>query len=182
MSTGATCASSGSSGIASCGREGSSFDIFKSASAEGRITKDSNDIISSWVDQLLQQKGVIARRDNSIFCTGTSKRAEEYGTVYEIFPINGFHYSYAAGHDDIILSPHSGVRDKWLKPGPNAISRMNQLIDNENTFSGRGRLELILTKIENGTFSWSDIHGLPYYHPVWEAMQSGVKRLVRAFM
>ena len=45
--------------------------------------------------------GIIANRDNSIFCTGDSSAASRYGNVYVIFPIGNFEYSYSLSISDL---------------------------------------------------------------------------------
>lgn len=86
-------------------------EIFASRSRENREARDSSDEGQRVVDLALKAKGFTALRSNSIFATSDWDRAENYGTVYAIFPKNGFHYTWSVRHDDIIIDEHLDLDD-----------------------------------------------------------------------
>ena len=61
--------------------------------------------------------GFTALRGNSIFATSVPSRARIYGTLYIIFPIDGFDFTYCVGEYDLEL-PYAATPDslgfQWL--------------------------------------------------------------------
>lgn len=55
------------------------------------------------IDEFLKEKGFIARRSNSIFCTSSKADASSYGKTFIIFPTNGFDFTYFRQSDDLII-------------------------------------------------------------------------------
>lgn len=50
--------------------------------------------------KIMKDKGFKAHRGNSFFCSGVYGVAAEYGTVYHIFPKDGFKYTWSKNIDD----------------------------------------------------------------------------------
>jgi hypothetical protein len=60
---------------------------------------DSEPYFQDLWDTLLTQMGFQALRRNSIFCIADEYHAESYGTLYLIFPLDGFSYTYSKWED-----------------------------------------------------------------------------------
>lgn len=96
------------------GVNGTPGKIFKGDPVENRKPMSSSSLLQQVYDAYLEKKGIAARRSNSIFCTADKQQAEMYGTLYIIFPINGFNYHWSQKHDDIILD--SSAAEDILNP------------------------------------------------------------------
>lgn len=61
-------------------------------------------------DDKLKRAGFKALRSNSIFCTGSSDFAGNYGDTFVIFPVNGFSYTWSPAVRDFytVLRPYEG--------------------------------------------------------------------------
>lgn len=76
---------------------------FKSAPSNvfvGRPHPDRKPLTLSYdeqyvIDKRLSSAGFVALRGNSLFCTGDAMQASFYGLVYQIFPKNGFRYTWS---------------------------------------------------------------------------------------
>lgn len=76
--------------------------VFRGASRLHRPPKDSVKLLAAIFDNCLLDLGFDARRSNSIFATGSRVHAGDFGTVYMLFPINGFKFSYI-NEEDLVL-------------------------------------------------------------------------------
>lgn len=70
-------------------------------------------------DDALSAGGIIAKRSNSIFCTGDKASANFYGLLYVVFPIGDFDFTYSATirdltsqHNEFILSGDIRFKNK----------------------------------------------------------------------
>lgn len=80
-------------------------------SFDERRSKDSIVEYSDIFNRMLKEAGVKARRDNSIFCSGSLSHASGYGHApYIIFPRNGFNCSFSQNTRDLILGSDTVVR------------------------------------------------------------------------
>jgi len=79
---------------------------FVAQSRSDRKAKDSSPAVAKMFDKMLSELGYKALRSNSIFVTSSDSSAGSYGTVYMIFPRNGFNYTYTK-HRDLILDNNS---------------------------------------------------------------------------
>lgn len=77
---------------------------FERQPREDRRNLHSNSKLSQAYDDYLGSKGFTALRSNSIFCTNSMIQADSYGTVYVIFPKNGFTYTWSK-RADIVFNP-----------------------------------------------------------------------------
>lgn len=68
-----------------------------------RKAKDSAQNYSDIFNKKLRQKGIEARRDNSIFCTSDKRQAKQYGNLYIIFPLDGFKSTVSKKEKDLVL-------------------------------------------------------------------------------
>lgn len=76
---------------------------FVGQSRQDRRPKDTANDVSAFFDKALASHGFKALRGNSIFVTSDYDHALSYGdTVYAIFPINGFQYTYTDSSDLVI--------------------------------------------------------------------------------
>lgn len=67
-----------------------------------RKPTDTNPTIQRKIDDILKAAGFKALRANSIFTTSAVGQAEEYGTIYFIFPKNGYSFTWSSKHYDWI--------------------------------------------------------------------------------
>lgn len=51
-------------------------------------------------EKLLQRSGFDALRSNSLFCSGDIETASSYGTVYAVFPVDGFNFTWSKSVSD----------------------------------------------------------------------------------
>jgi hypothetical protein len=76
---------------------------FTGESPVNRIPVDTPKFLSFVIDDKLESCGFNALRSNSIFCTSNINHASAYSytpnSLYVIFPINGFDYSYCKYND-----------------------------------------------------------------------------------
>jgi ribosomal protein L24 len=79
-----------------------------------RKAKDSNVDLSNALNQSLADQGFNARRDNTTFTSGSYNQASNYGTVYIIFPRDGFSFHYSKKIRDLVLD--TGKIDMLLDP------------------------------------------------------------------
>lgn len=85
--------------------------IYISHSPIGRMPVDLSPVEQTEIDRQLKVYGFKALRSNSIFCSGEPSVAAEYGSVYMIWPFDGFNFTWARNIDDAIIT-----KDKkgWL--------------------------------------------------------------------
>jgi hypothetical protein len=81
--------------------------MFIARSREDRVPTDSHHGVSDIINASLKYVDIKARRDNSIFCTGDKDYADEFGSPYVIFPVNGFNYTWSRYYKDVILTPYA---------------------------------------------------------------------------
>lgn len=80
-------------------------DAFVGKPYEDRKSKDSDKVLSDLLNSALDEAGITARRDNSIFTSGNYAQASGYGhNVYAIFPKNGFSFSYSTKIKDFVFN------------------------------------------------------------------------------
>jgi len=73
---------------------------------------DASLMMQKAVDAQLSEDGFSALRNDSLFCTGHGMTAAEYGTVFYIFPLDGYTYTWSKEIDDLCASyPISNT--KW---------------------------------------------------------------------
>ena len=65
-------------------------DWYPAQPRENRAPVDTPKIMQNYIDHYFQAAGLTALRSNSIFTSARLSHAKEYGTVYMIFPRNGF--------------------------------------------------------------------------------------------
>jgi len=99
---------------------------FRGHSRIDRGPKDSDMIAQDLVDDALTQLDIKAKRSNSIFCTGNKEQAENYGSIFLIFPCNGSSYSWSKQERDMIIRTHELLRFK--RPNPE-IQEINKKLE-----------------------------------------------------
>lgn len=75
-----------------------------------RRPKDTTEILQKELNSVFRLAGISATRGNSIFVSGSTSVAYDYGAAYIIFPIDGFHYSWSSKHEDLF----SGLLDDMI--------------------------------------------------------------------
>lgn len=78
-----------------------------------RPTKSSSSYMQKYIDKALSERGFKSFRGNSIFCTARSGFAQEFGSLYLIFPFDDYSFMWSPTHDDIVLPEVFGM-DKGL--------------------------------------------------------------------
>lgn len=76
---------------------------FMGRSRIDRESKDSSQRLQEIYDTALKSKGFKALRGNSIFTTTDEGFAQGYGSLYYIFPKNGFSYTWSKHEKDLVL-------------------------------------------------------------------------------
>lgn len=69
-------------------------DVFYGKPREKRKPKDIDPAKHLFFNKMIQKKGLTANRSNSFFCTPSMSQAENYGTVYRVFPIGEVEYTW----------------------------------------------------------------------------------------
>lgn len=68
---------------------------------EDRLPRDSPKELHDFFNQTIKELGFVTNRSNSIFCTPSISDAKLYGTVFIIFPKNGFSYLWGKKIKDL---------------------------------------------------------------------------------
>lgn len=78
---------------------------------EQRKPKDSNVDLDKYLNALMAELGIKARRDNSIFVTGDYFQASNYANpgTYIIFPRDGFDFTWSPKERDLVLNNSKAV-------------------------------------------------------------------------
>lgn len=76
-------------------------DIVVKSIRSDRRPLDTHQVLHDLYDEALKRAGIIARRSNSIFCTGNLDVAEGYGEICAVFPIGRFEYSWSSEYPDL---------------------------------------------------------------------------------
>lgn len=86
--------------------------LFKGHSPSLRVPKDTAKLVHAQINRILAANGFEARRDNSLFTTTDYSFAAGYGqTVFIIFPVNGFHFTWSKAYKDWYNSLFEGIKN-----------------------------------------------------------------------
>ena len=88
---------------------------FMAASRKVRRSTHTPSHIQKKIDSYLSQMGFEALRGNSLFCTSNKGIAAYYGSLFYIFPINGFKYTYCPT-DDLYNSSMGRLKTQLADP------------------------------------------------------------------
>jgi len=77
------------------GISGEASDIFFGRSPVNRTPVDTSPELHNLINKKLREFGFIACRDNSIFTSSHRMTADYYGSMYVIFPLDGFDYTWS---------------------------------------------------------------------------------------
>jgi hypothetical protein len=77
-----------------------------------RQPKDIDIFAQKVIDSKLAAAGFKALRANSIFCTGSESQAHTYGSLFYIFPINGFNFTWSPLTHDLLLDINKVISEK----------------------------------------------------------------------
>lgn len=72
-----------------------------------RNPKDSRKFYHDLYNAAFAANNISSNRSNSIFCTGDSQKANQYGRVYVIFPIGNFKYTWSPTIEDLYNEAYS---------------------------------------------------------------------------
>lgn len=76
-------------------------DIVVKSIRSDRRPLDTHQVLHDLYDEALKRAGIMARRSNSIFCSGNIEVAEGYGEICVVFPIGRFEYSWSPEYPDL---------------------------------------------------------------------------------
>lgn len=85
------------------GQRDTKLPVFVGRPRADREPKDSSVEAQKLADKCLTIMGFKALRSNSIFTSADYSQADNYGTVYAIFPKNGFDFTWSPKHDDLVI-------------------------------------------------------------------------------
>ena len=85
------------------GQRDTKLPVFVGRPRADREPKDSSVEAQKLADKCLTIMGFKALRSNSIFTSADYNQADNYGTVYAIFPKNGFDFTWSPKHDDLVI-------------------------------------------------------------------------------
>jgi hypothetical protein len=92
---------------------------------QNRRPKDTPTIIQNYIDYYFQKAGFRALRSNSIFTSPNFRQAADYGTVYMIFPRDGFAWTGSTLVRDLYSDDPLG--EGWVKNNWNPSSLTDDL-------------------------------------------------------
>lgn len=98
------------------GQSDSEHPVFVGYPRENRRPKDSSAEAQQLFDQYLSALGFKALRSNSIFTSSDDIQAGNYGTVYAIFPKDGFSFTWSTKETDLVMHSISYVDPKAISP------------------------------------------------------------------
>lgn len=78
---------------------------------QDRKPRDTHPWVSEWTDNAFEEIFGWKPRSQALFCTGSRSQAEEYGQVYQIFPIGKFKYVWSPAVPDMITPVKQIMRD-----------------------------------------------------------------------
>ena len=99
---------------------------------QDRKPRDMSVEIHNGIDTELKKRGFVARRGNSIFCTGSFNSSLMYGKPYLVFPVGEFSYTWSRvvkdliNQQDSILSGYglTTKKGKSFVPGHNSVNKV----------------------------------------------------------
>jgi hypothetical protein len=93
------------------GQDDATQKVFIAHPRADREPKDSSKDAQKKIDAALSAYGFKAQRGNSIFTSSDVHQASNYGSVFAIFPKNGFSFTWSPKHDDLVVSDLSDFID-----------------------------------------------------------------------
>lgn len=110
-------------------------------------------------DIFLKAAGIKALRSESIFCNSDFYKAKNYGTLYMIFPLNGFNFAYSKIHTSLAMIdydfPTLSIFNKIQKEYLSIRGRLHELIGYEGKIKNatlKNKLKNIYNPIINRDF------------------------------
>lgn len=82
---------------------------------DARKPKDTDKRRHKMFNALIAAAGGIANRSNSLFCTGSFDDANTYGTVFVVYPVGSFNYTWSPFFQDWTKSLDLGEIEKFVK-------------------------------------------------------------------
>lgn len=151
-----------------------------------RPPKDSDPTLQAIFDRMLAEMGFKALRSNSIFVTGDSDLAMDYGSLYVIIPWDSSDFTWSARkkYHDLILGLLRDIPSATIKPAARASARaeLKKMNSSQSQLSRLTRLSLenLLEPVVDGRLpsaeSWSaNVGKLP---PEWSKNYPRVEDLV----
>lgn len=86
-------------------------------------------ILHDFLNDVFARKGFKTNRSNSIFCSGRSSDAATYGTVYVVFPKNGFNFLWSPKISDAYNNVDIFKETKLSKMISKTIESFNKKVD-----------------------------------------------------
>ena len=90
-----------------------------------RRPAESSEIISNYMDDILEAKFGWRPRAQGVFCSSSRATAGEFGKLYKIFPMGDFKYVYIPDVDDTAIKLRRAIR---AEIGVNAVFRNDDFL------------------------------------------------------
>lgn len=110
-----------------------------------RRPAESSEIISNYMDDILEAKFGWRPRAQGVFCSSSRATAGEFGKRYKIFPMGDFKYVYMPGVDDTAIKLRRAI---LAEMGVNAVFRDDDFIKELNDNSDDPETQKIFDRIK----------------------------------
>lgn len=98
--------------------------VFTAKVRTNRKPRDTSSLLHNALNKLIQDKGLVANRGNSIFCTSDVDQAHAYGEVFAVFPIGKFYYTWSPSWRD---ATNNIDEAKYLSPSQEGYGKYWEL-------------------------------------------------------
>lgn len=127
---------------------------------QDRIPLNSNKFMTNFFNTMIKDTGLVANRNNAIFCSGDKAVAVTYGKVYAVIPIGQFNYTWSPAADDWFLNYHTLRRVFEFKEryqnSRNSVEEVYRMIRHYISDTERGSIEDVLALPKQKQDEWVD--------------------------
>ena len=143
------------------------LNIYLGKPRENRKPLGSDSYMQRAFDEVFQEKGFTALRSNSIFCTGSSGMAGDFGRTYIIFPKNGFSFTWSPSVKDLYVETRgTAITSREYKANPAVLKQKVEEFVDSRKYSNTNFEEALLSRNEilvNGEFYATDYEKHHYF-------------------
>lgn len=181
-------------GLAESGSKNKLPSIFLGRPRLSRSPMDTQKDIQQEFDSILTKNGFTATRSNSIFCSGNVGQASSYGSIYLIFPKNGYQITWSSLVKDF-TNDVAGMIDEPKQLYHKELVKSWKLIDELDILEHKSWLIVadlrgkIPDEVMNEFKAFYDntvkraIYSITYYNPeVFEKFLETSKTLINKYM
>lgn len=133
---------------------------FVGQSREDRRTKDSNTSQTQVFDAALATNGFKALRSNSLFVSSSPSVANDYGSIWVIFPFNGFDFTYT-NRQDLVIDEQS-----LIYYPPELVPIMEDWVSTQNMYDPDVRVikaNIQAVKVVDDKSKWDNGNNVEFY-------------------